>query len=214
MGRPLRVQEPYATYHITAQGNRSSALFLDAYDRQAFMNMLRLTADRHEWHCHAWCLMTTHYHLLVTTPHADLAAGMHRLNSRYAHWSNAVYSEVGHVFRARYGAKLVETDEHLFSCYRYIARNPVTAGMCERPGDWRWSSYTILMSGARVTLPSSETHLLSHFADARSPRGALQRLVEAAAEPDTSGAWHQTGLRATTGPRCRSRGTSGPRPLR
>ena len=31
--------------------------------------------------------------------------------------------------------------DHLLAEFKYIALNPVEAGMCERPQDWRWSSY-------------------------------------------------------------------------
>ena len=119
MGRSPRIQQPGAIYHVTAQANRSEALFLDSEDRRMFFLFVCRTVDHHDWHVHAWCVLTTHYRLLITTPRGDLAAGMHRLQSRYAHWFNYEHAELGHVFRRRYGARHVQTDERLRWCCRY-----------------------------------------------------------------------------------------------
>ena len=178
MPRPLRVQFPGAIYHVTAQANRSEALFLASDDYRVFWAFLGLVAGVHEWEIHAWSLMTTHYHLLLTTPKGDLAAGMHRLNSRYAHWFNDAHNEVGHTFRRRYGAKLVETEEHLVWCYRYIAMNPVKARMVERPHEWRWSSFAWLFGARSLGLPSDEVHLFRHFGPGDVGRRLLRRYVE------------------------------------
>ena len=172
------MQFPGALYHVAAQANRTESLFLDSEDRRMFFLFLSRVVDYHDWHVHAWCAMTNHYHLLLTTPNGDLAGGMHRLNSRFAHWFNDVHREVGHVFRRRYTPVLVETDEHLRWCYRYIAMNPVKAGICERPEDWRWSSFAWLFGRPAMALPSAERHLYRHFGGGERGRERLRRYVE------------------------------------
>lgn len=97
--------------------------------------------DECGWRCHAYCLLTNHYHLLIETPEPTLADGMHCLNGRWARWFNKRYSRVGHVFQGPYGAECVSTDEHLLELFRYISLNPVRAGLCEAPEDWPWSSF-------------------------------------------------------------------------
>jgi REP element-mobilizing transposase RayT len=192
--RKPRIEFPGAIYHVSAQANRSEALFFGVDDFRIFHYLLCYTSDRHEWQVHSWCYMTTHYHLLLTTPNGDLARGMHRLNSRYAHWFNDTYGEKGHVFRRRYNPVLVETDKHLRSCYRYIARNPVKAGICTKPAEWRWSSYGWLFGSTlwKPDLPSHERELYRHFDHGGDARQCLRQLVEGPNpdDPDTSGAWH------------------------
>jgi putative transposase len=73
---------------------------------------------------------------------ADLSAGMHRLNGRYAQWFNQRHGFDGHLFQGRFSSKLVESDGHLLSSIRYVLRNPVEAGLCAVPEDWPWSSYS------------------------------------------------------------------------
>jgi hypothetical protein len=41
----------------------------------------------------------------------------------------------------RIGSNLIQSDEHLWTELRYIAMNPVAAGLCQRPEEWRWSSW-------------------------------------------------------------------------
>jgi len=85
--------------------------------------------------------MTTHYHLLIDVPEESLKKGMQRLNWTYARWFNAQHGRAGHLFGERYFCVLIETDGHMLSAMRYIARNPVKAGLCPRPSDWLWGSY-------------------------------------------------------------------------
>lgn len=126
-------------------------LFRDDDDRRRFLKLLANLVARRDWTCHGFCLMTTHYHLLVRTPDADLARGMQRLNSCYAQDFNRRHGETGHRFERRYHSVLVETDSHALELLRYFALNPVRAGACLSPADWRWSSYAAVIG--RVPAP-------------------------------------------------------------
>jgi putative transposase len=178
MPRPLRPQIAGGLYHVTSRGNRSSEIFRDDADRVVFLSRLLHTLERFEWDLHAWCLLSTHFHLLVTTRTATIAAGMQELKSRYAELFNARYGLWGHVFGGRYAHRLVKSDAHLMNVYAYIALNPVRAGMCERPEDWWWSSYSGLVAHREGAVFDRES-LLVHFAD-RGARRGLRRVVESA----------------------------------
>ena len=145
MARKPRIQIPGGLYHVTARGNTGRVLFRDDADRERFFITLASVSARRGWGCRTYCLLSTHYHLLVETPHANLAAGMQALNSRYAQWTNWSRAERGHIFEARYFSALLESDAHHWELYRYIALNPVRAGLCARPEDWPWSSHAALL---------------------------------------------------------------------
>jgi hypothetical protein len=85
--------------------------------------------------------MTTHYHVLVDVNDNALQPGMHNLNGPYAQRFNARHKRSGHLRGDRYHAIRVESDGHMLQLLRYIARNPVEAGLCTFPSDWPWSSY-------------------------------------------------------------------------
>jgi putative transposase len=152
-------------YHVNASACADRHLFADAADMSSFEALVANIVFRLEWSCLSICLMDTHYHLLLVTPRADLAAGMQRLNGLYGQTYNRRHRSSGHVFKARYHSEFIQTESHLFEVCRYIALNPVRAGIVESPADWPWSSYaeTLALKSARPYISSEE--LLRLFAD-------------------------------------------------
>lgn len=124
-----------------ARGNRRRALFLRGLDFDRFLSMLDELARRRRWIGNSYCLLPNHYHLVVETPAADLSRGMQWLNGRYAQAFNRIHGFDGHLFQGRFTSLLVESDRHLLELGRYLALNPVRAGLSGRPEDWTWSSY-------------------------------------------------------------------------
>ena len=92
--------------------------------------------------------MDNHVHLLLETPQTNLGAGMQRLHGVYAQTHNKRHGRSGHVFQGRFGANRVTTDAQLWVTARYIARNPVEAGLCARPEEWQWSSHASILANA------------------------------------------------------------------
>jgi len=106
-----------------------------------FCTQLIRTIVRMDWVCRAFCFMTTHYHLLLDAPAETLQPGMQRLNGLYARAFNLRHGRSGHLFGERYYNVMVESDQHMLGLLRYIALNPVEAGLCAKPSDWYWGSY-------------------------------------------------------------------------
>ena len=96
-----------ALYHAGTRGIRRSRIFLADDDRLLFLAILGDVVRRFGWQCHAFCLMTNHYHLAVRTPDANIGDGMHRLNGLYAQVFNRRHGFAGHLFDARYWSRLV-----------------------------------------------------------------------------------------------------------
>ena len=110
-------------------------------DRQRYLRFLVEISKRFDWICLAYCLMTNHVHLLVETPEGNLAEGIQALHGTYAQKFNWRHERVGHLFQGRYGETRITSDAHLYTATMYIARNPVEAGLCANPNDWRWMNY-------------------------------------------------------------------------
>jgi putative transposase len=141
MGRALRIYEPDGYYHLTSRGNNGEAIVHDDLDRLDFLRWLSRIVFVHEWRLLVYCLMTNHYHLLLRATDTGFAAGMRLLNCGHARRMNRKHGRTGHLFRNHYSWRPVESDEHLHEAVRYILLNPVRAGICEAPEEWRWSSY-------------------------------------------------------------------------
>jgi putative transposase len=116
-------------------------MFLDDLDRNDFCRRLAKSIRRFRWRCRSFCLMPTHYHLLLDVAANTLQAGMQILNGQYAQNFNRQHRRSGHLHGDRYHAEPVLTDGHMLHAFRYIAQNPVRAGLCDNPADWLWSSY-------------------------------------------------------------------------
>jgi REP-associated tyrosine transposase len=141
MGRPRRIEYPGAVHHVVSRSNAGEEIFRHDRDAAVFCATLARAIRDHRWRCHAYCVMPTHYHLLLETPQATLSTGMHRLNASYARLFNAAAERRGHVFQKRFHSELIARDEHLMEALRYIVLNPVRARLVDDPAAWTWSSY-------------------------------------------------------------------------
>ena len=184
MARPLRLQFEGALYHVTARGNAREFIFRTSSDYERFLSLLEQVVSRYGWLCHAYCLMGNHYHLLVETPRPNLSAGMRHLNGVYSQAFNRVHQRVGHVFQGRYRALLVEKERHLLGLIRYVARNPVRAGLRSDPAEWPWSSHRAAC-GLSKSPPflTSEWILACFGADRPRARDRYRRFVEDESAP-------------------------------
>jgi REP element-mobilizing transposase RayT len=116
-------------------------VFIDRPDRHVYLRLLEQTVARFEWRLLSYCLMRNHVHLLVETPRANLGLGMQWIHGQYGrHYVNR-HKVPGHVFHRPYGSKRVKDEAQLWTAIRYIAQNPVDAGLCETAAGWEWSSH-------------------------------------------------------------------------
>ena len=139
MGRVSRTSLPDGFFHVVSRGVFGTEVFGDQRDRLRFLRLLASCERLHGWTSHAYCLMTTHYHLVVEARRQDLSRGAHRLNGRYAIAFNRRYGRCGHLFAERFSARVVESEDYLFDACAYVVLNPVRAGLCVRAEDWPWS---------------------------------------------------------------------------
>jgi len=167
MARPLRIEYEGALHHITSRGNARAKIFLAHDDLGTFLETLSNVVSRYGWICHAYCLMTNHYHLLIETPQPNLSRGMQHLNGVYTQWFNRRHSRAGHLVQGRFKSIVVEKESHLLELARYVVLNPVRAKMVRSAKDWRWSSYRATAGQADPPSFLTVDWLLSQFADDR-----------------------------------------------
>lgn len=168
MTRPLRIEFPGALYHVTSRGDRGEPIFEDEEDRLMFLKVLAEVVKRFNWLCHAYCLMTNHYHLVVETPDGNLSKGMRQLNGMYTQASNRRHRRTGHLFQGRFKGILVDKNNYLLELARYVVLNPVRSGMVKDPGTYAWSSYRATIGEAPVPAWLATDGLLAHFGKRRS----------------------------------------------
>ncbi|NNC79600.1 MAG: hypothetical protein HKN94_05550 [Acidimicrobiales bacterium] len=142
MPRPPRIEYEGAWHHVMNRGACRQNVFVDRWDRQLFLSEVSDTVARHGIEVHSYVLMGNHYHLLVRTPEPNLGQAMQYLVGRYTQKFNARHRRDGALFRGRYKALVIESENYLLGCSRYIHRNPMEFGVTS-PSDYRWSSYPV-----------------------------------------------------------------------
>ena len=126
--------------HLTAHGVGDEPIVQTDFDRFALLALLAKVTKRVGWEIATWCLMDTHYHL-VLSPGRDLRVerAMQTLNSVYAREFNHRHSRRGHLFRERYTCTEIASRAHFKAACDYVLDNPVRAGLVGHALDWPWS---------------------------------------------------------------------------
>jgi len=109
-----------------------------------YLDWLKEYAKNADCLVHAYVLMKNHAHLLLTPAKSDSAGRlMKRLGQRYMQCVNRTYKRSGTLWEERFRSRIIEQQQYLFFCQRYIELNPVRAGTVKHPGEYRWSSYRV-----------------------------------------------------------------------
>jgi REP element-mobilizing transposase RayT len=116
-------------------------IFRDNADRQVLLVLLKGVVDAYLWELHAYCLMRNHFHLVVTTTTANFSDGMQRLLSAYVRYFNHRHERGGHLFKRPFKSEPIKNERQLEIAVAYVGHNPVRAGICPDPGEYRWSSH-------------------------------------------------------------------------
>lgn len=141
MSRPLRIEYPNAFYHVMNRGLNRQAIYLIDADYEIFLRTLKETSNLFGIKILSYCLMPNHYHLLLSTPKANLSRAMRHLNGVYTQRFNRLHKKDGPLFRGRYKAILVQKDKYLTHVIRYIHLNPVQAHLVKEASRYPWSSH-------------------------------------------------------------------------
>ena len=151
MARPLRLESEDGVYHVLNRGNYRADIFRGEKTKAAFLKCLDEACAKTGWRVHAWCLMSNHYHLAVSTPQANLVEGMRWLQGTFATRFNQLRQERGHLFQGRYQSLIVDPDGGLGPLCHYIHLNPVRARLCPVAGlpEQRWTSIGWLLAPRR-----------------------------------------------------------------
>jgi REP element-mobilizing transposase RayT len=135
---------PGATYLVTRRcAQRQFLLRPSALTNGIFLYVLAVAARRFRIRVHAFCVMSNHYHLVVTDPDARLPAFSQYLDALVA---RAVNSTLGRweAFWApsTYSAVALASPGDVVAKVAYVVANPVTAGLVRRGREWPglWSS--------------------------------------------------------------------------
>jgi putative transposase len=119
----------------------------------------------------AYCLMPTHFHFFIRAGEdsAAIEKSFKNLFISYAKAINRMYVRSGSLFQAKYKKEPIADEGHFTNVIAYIHLNPLKAGLCSKPGDWKFSSYKVITGNADTAVKRDE--VLEWF-------GGLEKFIE------------------------------------
>lgn len=149
MPRRARLVLAGTPLHVTHRGNNRQRCFYEDCDRAFYLFHLRRLLPNTQCALHAYCLMTNHVHLLLTPVTVSSCARlMQTLAQLHTQYVNRTYGRTGSLWEGRFHSCVVQSEEYLLTCYRYVERNPVDAGLCATGSRMRRLRRTRSMSGS------------------------------------------------------------------
>jgi putative transposase len=142
MARQPRLILPSQPHLVTQRGNDGQPIFRDPEDFQHLLAWLKEASRFYSVAIHAYALAPNQVQLLATPGDANgLALMMQKIGRLYVPWFNQKYQRSGGLFQGRFRTSLVDTNNYLLACSRYIELGPVRAQLAFDPADYPWSSY-------------------------------------------------------------------------
>jgi len=88
-----------------------------------------------------WCIMPNHVHvILAQLEETTLDQIMKSWKSYTARKINEVEKRTGALWERDYHDRYIRDSEHMENARHYVRNNPVKAGLCAEPDDWRFGS--------------------------------------------------------------------------
>lgn len=129
MARRPRQDGAGAWHHVVNRGVARRPLFEDRKDQRFFLARLARQVRLGRIEVHAFCLMTTHFHMLVRSPLGQLSEAMRRVQNEHSRHFNRRRKRDGTLIRGRYFSKRVRSHAYRRTLVAYIDNNPVKARM-------------------------------------------------------------------------------------
>ncbi len=136
----IRSQTHY--YHLTGRSNNKEHFYIPKERLWIhFQFSLRKLQLEHDLKIGAFVLMDNHFHLFLLSPKVGIDHIMYRFMWNLSYHIRKESGRINRIFGARYKGCLIQEESYLFNVYKYIYRNPVKAGLCNRIEDYVFSSW-------------------------------------------------------------------------
>ncbi len=147
-------------YHICTDGLEQVVLLRDEDDYKVAWNYLALSAWKTGAQVAAFTLMSNHIHELVACRDVEQASKTIRLFKKLlSQYLKKRYGMSKTLHETKDCISHIDDVQYLKNCIAYIHRNAVSAKICAKPEDYRWSSYTCFFSPVRQNCGTTVSEL-------------------------------------------------------
>lgn len=164
MSRFARIVYPGGIYHVISRFHNREYLLSGKDERAYYLGLLGQGIAKSDSLLLAWCLMSSHIHLVFKVGKEPLDRLMKGIHSGFAGWLNRQKGRTGAVFADRYKSILVEEELYLLELIRYVHNNPVRARVSKLAKQSHWSSHRFYLGIQESPEWLSSGYVLSMFA--------------------------------------------------
>jgi len=127
---------------IRQKSLKDEPVFFVKKDFQYYLTLMQETSERYNCHIHAYALMSDYVYILAT-PYTDggVSLLMRSLNNDYVSYINRTYDVVGALWKSEFDSSLIDCNEYLLDCMRFIEEEPVRSNVIKKPVDYEWTSF-------------------------------------------------------------------------
>lgn len=197
MARLARFVLPDHPQHIILKGINKMTLFKEDADFEHYLGLLKEGCAKHQCALHAYCLLPSEIHLLLTpSTEQGVSKLMQMMGRYYVQHFNKKYDRSGTLWEGRYRGTLVDPENYLLKVYRFIELLPVSNDLVDKPTDYVWSSYAENSSALSVEglLAAHKEYL--QLAPDPAQRGQIYALLhQAGLSEEESKAIHNSSLK-------------------
>jgi putative transposase len=169
MPRTARIKAPGQMYSVVTRVNNSEFTFSDFSLCEAFLDHLKQVKAKLGFKLYGFVLMSSHIHLLIEPDDekSTISDVMFAINGKFSQKYNCFHKRKGHFWMQRFASKIVERGAYFVNTLIYFALNPVRAGICDNPLEFKYSSIQNLHTGIFADLidelPSDLKETLQEF---------------------------------------------------
>lgn len=118
-----------------------------------FSDYLHFISHAYNIQIHSFVLMSNHFHMLIVTPNSNVDEAMNYLMREVSRAIGKEAGRINQIFGGPYHWTLIKNSLYYQHAYKYIYRNPVHAGICEKVEEYPFSSLRGLLGIQHLIVP-------------------------------------------------------------
>jgi putative transposase len=145
MPRKKLIRTNLFPYHVTARCNNKENFCINKREAwNIFSKVFRKITIEFKVKIHCFVLMENHFHLMITTPNENLDEVMYWVMKTVTLEIQKKSGRINRIFGGRYKWSLIRDEKYYYNVYKYIALNPVNAGITKKVEHYTYSTFHFL----------------------------------------------------------------------
>lgn len=163
MPRHIHINQSEFPYHVTVRCiNKEWFLLPMPQVWDIFSEQLWFAKYAFNIKIHAFVLMGNHFHLIISTPEANLSYSMAYLLREVSRELSRYSGRINRSFADRFHRSIIKSYHHYQTVYKYVYRNPVEAKLCDYVEDYPFSTLNGLLGFQHLLIPiENDTQLFA-----------------------------------------------------